>query len=690
MANNGSSSLRYLRRSGNSSRRAQDVDQSAKLWQPGSVDKWIANLEKLSDNDLSASNWSFRVSLTFNTTALYTVVQDAADDEAAFPPRPPKITYADMRRERLRKSCSISVAELVGAKRFKDAQAAGLAADLERAQATISAQHARYETLQARIAELEREKLVSHRKDGGGGAVERVLRAQISGLEGSLEAAADNTARMHTEHLHTISRLEGERDEAGACLLVANTENEVAFQLVAEKAAHLKQLSETAKQMRAGMRLKNKALKSRVAELETKCQDQDDLLVALVQETDAQKEQLQALEDEKEVLLSTVLVADEERSAIDAGKEAFSEENNQLKALVEQLRGTIASLTTEKAALESKATDQETILMELIKESDDHKDLLEAASVEKDLLLSVAAEDELALRTEKNAAIQAAANAQDEIKRLEVALDASSTAQYALSAQLASVEATSQNQQSQLDIQNTAFVALEKDMSSLELEFGAYIEKTDARVRQLDELVADKAELSEQADEKDAVIVALRERIEHLESKLESQFWSSSSPTAQPASPSTKDAPLITPPATPESSDDDIDETWPSDLPPMTSSSAKVTDRQRPILRAGVLVREALKFCHAPLPRVHIEELAHHLPTPVEYRAYALRDGWRPCHSGTKIPSPVSKPSGLRSAVWDDEEDEEVTSPTPWAPKSPSSPVGSLSPSRIPVFCPMF
>ncbi|KAI0044329.1 hypothetical protein FA95DRAFT_1608612, partial [Auriscalpium vulgare] len=208
-----------------------------------------------------------------------------------------------------------------------------------------------------------------------------------------------------------------------------------------------------------------------------------------------------------------------------------------------------------------------------------------------------------------------------------------------------------------------------------------------------------------QVDEKDAVIAALRERIEHLESKLENQFWSSSSPAAQPASLTTKDAPLITPPATPESSDSDSDDddTWPSDLPPMTSSSAKVTDRQRPILRAGVLVREALKFCHAPLPRVDVEELAYRLPSPVEYRPYAMRDGWRSFHKATRIPSPVSKPSGLRNASWGDEEDDdEITSPTPSkvrVPKSPSSPnrspasppsISPSSPSRIPVFCPLF
>ncbi|KAI0062862.1 hypothetical protein BV25DRAFT_475448 [Artomyces pyxidatus] len=435
------------------------------------------------------------------------------------------------------------------------------------------------------------------------------------------------------------------------------------------------ELNDLVSQLRANIA----GLQGQLSVLQTKSYDRDELLTEVFE----RKDNLVSVSNEKETLVS-VTVEDRllrpEKVESSLGS-TLPTKTADLDALVEKLQSKVKELET----LQSEAQNHDELLMEVMaknvgfsERSEAQRDDLRNLTNEKDALLSVLGAEQLVHASDLANARSALAVAQEEALRLQAALDISflrestaSTQLDAVTAELEAMKTASSDQQCQFLLQATALRRLEQKKSRLQVEYDDYAEQSERMLMKvtakLDRYATSKSNLRAEVSEKNEMITALRQRIEHLESTQEDRFWSGPGPADIQVEAVTE------PPTSPSPSSELAASHYPSPTSP--SPRTLVTDRHRPLLRAGVLIRQALRVCHAPIPKLDIEELAICLPAPVQYRPYALRDDWRMFSPPSKIPAPTQMQ--MHSDVG-------LMSPPP-SPRLESS-----SPSKIPVFCATF
>ncbi|KAI0266734.1 hypothetical protein BC834DRAFT_969259 [Gloeopeniophorella convolvens] len=384
----------------------------------------------------------------------------------------------------------------------------------------------------------------------------------------------------------------------------------------------------------------------REALLQSKIENQDDLLIEILLECDGYKEQgahLQAIFSARE---DTVTVL-----------------QDQLQAREADFSASRAQMAAEGALLTSRIGTLEADL------SSAHRDIQNCqAGLTKVNFRVVALETESAKLVAAHADASAQVislrsqiiSLQDEIparsERL-CAQEADLVIVYAANASLAVSEAMAQSeilvvrgvireQASQLTLQRTAIGGFEAEKDALEREFNEYREepkKLTASARdQHSTFEAIKVERQGKLD----VLRGRMKRVREPEASHESEFLAAVDLSGP-----------LTPPDTPEGVHNDFSSPLACSsipTPAPTPSDTPITDRQRSFLRAGVLVREALRACNAPVPDVDVEEFATELPSSVaECALFCFGEADETqllVPNPTEIPLPSVKPVSHRAS----------------------------------------
>ncbi|KAI0317793.1 hypothetical protein OF83DRAFT_99859 [Amylostereum chailletii] len=202
---------------------------------------------------------------------------------------------------------------------------------------------------------------------------------------------------------------------------------------------------------------------------------------------------------------------------------------------------------------------------------------------------------------------------------------------------LAKAEEELCRRETQLAAQQTAYRELEHAMDVKKQKYDAFWRQADDCVREANRVAEEKeaklVEVRETVKDKDELIAMLHEHIERL------QLATDETPCTTPTPIHPREV-LFAPPLTPPS---------PSPAPffinnpqlqlqcsPSLSPGAdepSITDRYRPMLLAGVLLRQAFRACKVPTPPAagkDIASFARVLPRPVSPKyCYSRRDGGR-------------------------------------------------------------